>query len=251
MMSSFSRWLGEADLGRYLWAKEQAFYDRSVRDAFGFRALQIGLPEFDLLRANRIPWSASAALYGEADIRCHPAQLPIAAGSIDLIVLPHVLDFTTHPHQVLREVERILVPDGRLVLTGFNPWSMWGAKRLLAGSLRVPWSGQFFSLPRIKDWLQLMGLEADAESGCFMGYAPPFARGEWLQRFSFLEGAGERWWPLTAGVYGIVAIKRVRGMRLITPKWTAAKQPAKGLVVAGGNDRHHAARNNQTERSDD
>lgn len=248
MMSSFSRWIGETELGQYIWTKEQAFYDQSVADAFGFRAIQIGLPEYDLLRANRIPWSVRAGFFGAPEVVCHPAQLPFANNSVDLVVLPHVLDFTTHPHQVLREVERILLPEGRVVLTGFNPWSLWGVKRILAGRTNTPWSGKFFSLPRIKDWLQLMGLEPD--TGAFMGYAPPFASAEWIERFSFLEAAGDRWWPLAAGIYGISAVKRTRGIRLITPKWSANKQ-AKGFAVAGGNDQQHVARNTHTETEDD
>jgi hypothetical protein len=147
----------------------------------------------------------------------------------------------------LREVERILMPEGRVVLTGFNPWSLWGVKRMLADRSNVPWSGKFFSLPRIKDWLQLMGMETD--TGGFMGYAPPFASEEWISRFAFLEAAGDRWWPLAAGVYGISAVKRTKGLRLITPKWVANKQ-AKGFAVAG-NDHQHVARTSQTEKSDD
>lgn len=238
MMESFGHWLTTSELGQYLLAREQAFYDRTVADAFGFRAVQVGLPQLDFLETNRIPWKCRAGQQAGANVCCQPEQLPFESRSLDLIVLPHVLDFSIHPHQVLREAERVLVPEGRVVLTGFNPVSLWGVRRLIQGRQAVPWNGQFLSLVRIKDWLTL--LELEPEGGGFMAYCPPFARADWIERFRFMESAGDRWWPLAAGVYGIEAIKRQRGMRLIMPQWKPAKA-AKGLVVAGGNDHRNTA----------
>ena len=129
----------------------------------------------------------------------------------------HVLDFTAHPHLVLREAERVLVPEGRLVMTGFNPVSLWGVRRLLQGRFYSPWNGNFLPLVRVKDWLALLELEPDG--GAFMGYAPPFERSDWLYSWRFLESAGDRWWPLAAGVYGIEAVKRQRGMASTPSCW--------------------------------
>ena len=238
MMKSFGHWLTTSELGQYLLAREQAFYDRTVADAFGFRAVQVGLPQLDFLATNRIPWKCRVGQEPGADVRCLPEQLPFESRSLDLVVLPHILDFSTHPHQVLREAERVLMPEGRVVLTGFNPVSLWGVRRLIQGRQQAPWNGQFLSLVRIKDWLTLLDLEP--EGGGFMGYCPPFVRADWIERFRFMEEAGDRWWPLAAGVYGIQAIKRQRGMRLIMPQWKPAKA-AKGLAVAGGNDHRNTA----------
>lgn len=239
MMQAFSTWLTTTELGHYLLQCEQAFFDRAVADIFGFHAVQMGLPEVDFLAANRIPWQCQAAEGGKAQIICHPAQMPFESRSLDLLVMPHLLDFTTEPHQVLREVERVLVPEGRLLMTGFNPVSLWGVRRLIQGRADTPWRGNFFPLIRIRDWLKLLDLEPVA--GCFMAYAPPLSQQGWLERFGFLERAGDKWWPLAAGVYGIEAVKRQRGMRLITPNWKMAKA-SKGLVVAGGNERHPSHR---------
>lgn len=236
MKMTFSEWLAGSELGQYLLAREQAYYDQVVADAFGFHAVQLGLVDQPLLRANRIACQVRVDA-GAGDLRADFAQLPFATRSIDLILLPHTLDFTGHPHQVLREAARVLVPEGRLIVTGFNPFSFWGARRLLQGSARAPWSGRFLRLGRMKDWLKLLGLEPMGAG--YMAYAPPFNRGDWLARFGRLETAGERWWPLAAGVYGIEAVKRERGMRLITPAWMTHKKAA-GLAVAGQADRHPA-----------
>jgi SAM-dependent methyltransferase len=244
MINSFSHWLTETELGQYLLEREMAYFDRAVADVFGYHAVQVGVPQVDFLRENRIPWQCRVARDGDVHIACDAAQLPFATRSLDLLVLPHVLDFTTQPHMVLREVERVLVPEGRLVLTGFNPVSLWGVRRLIQGKLFAPWSGNFLPLVRIKDWLALLELEPGG--GAFMGYAPPFDRTDWIANCNFMESAGDRWWPLAAGVYGIEAVKRQRGMRLITPKWKPAKA---GLIVASGTDHHQPASKHLNEKA--
>lgn len=213
-----AEWFG-TPLGAYLLERELDFFDRTVADVFGFNALQLGLAQFDLLRASRIASRWRVAPEGNVELRSDFHDLPIAANSVDLVVMPHVLEFTHDPHQILREVVRVLVPDGQLVISGFNPWSLWGAKRLLPKARReMPWCGHFVHLPRLKDWLSLLSF--DIATGRMHGYLPPFSQERWLRRFRFMDAAGDRWWPFGGGVYFLQAVKRVRGMRLITPKWS-------------------------------
>ena len=110
-----THWLS-SPLGRYVTEWEMQRADQMLADVFGFNAVQIGLPDIDLLRANRIALRAHADESGIVDVRCDPQQLPFASASLDLVVLPHVLEFHGHPHQVLREVERVLIPEGRLLV---------------------------------------------------------------------------------------------------------------------------------------
>jgi SAM-dependent methyltransferase len=127
-----------------------------------------------------------------------------------------VLEFADEPHQVLREVDRVLVPEGQLVVTGFNPASLWGARQSvcrLGASPFLPRAGQFIGLPRIKDWLKLLSFEVNR--GRFGCYVPWVRTDKWLQRWAFLEKVGDRWWPVLGSVYVLTAIKRVRGMRLV------------------------------------
>ncbi|MCM2288348.1 MAG: SAM-dependent methyltransferase, partial [Sulfuritalea sp.] len=133
------------------------------------------------------------------------------------------------PHQVLREVERILVPEGHVIVTGFNPFSLWGAKRKLSRRQALPpWRGAYLSVPRLKDWFSLLGFEMQA--GAFGCYAPAVTQEKWLRRFQFMDAAGDRWWPIAGAVYIVQAIKRQHGMRLITPAWHDRKLRAKALV---------------------
>jgi SAM-dependent methyltransferase len=227
--------------GRYVLDWECARIDATVADVFGYNALQLGLPQIDLLAQNRIPFRQRAGMPtadGLVDVNCDLRQLPIAANSIDLVVLPHVLEFYEDPHQILREVERVLIPEGQVVITGFNPYSLWGMRRHLPPRSRnFPWQGQYLSLPRIKDWLQLLGFEV--ERGSFGCYAPPCATDAWLQRWHFMENAGRRAWPIAGGVYLLRAIKRVHGMRLILPAWRNGKTRAKALSPVAQKESPH------------
>jgi SAM-dependent methyltransferase len=230
---AWHRWLGSPP-GRYLLDWEQVQLDAAVGDVFGFHAVQCGAPQIDALRANRMPHRIAALLPQESlakqpasQVRVeHFGELPFVTQSIDLVVLPHVLEFAHDPHQVLREVDRVLRPEGRLVVTGFNPVSLWGARQLAPGWLLEPFlprKEHFIAAPRLRDWCKLLGFEAErARYGC---YRLPCHTQLWLDRTRFMERAGDRWWPICGAVYIVSAIKRVHGMRLIGPAWKRAAAP--------------------------
>ena len=214
--------------GAYVLRWEQAQYDSAVEDVFGFNAVQVGLSQFDLLRQNRIPLRTRVGLDGASDLVADSGALPLATGSVDLLVLPHVLEFSAHPHRILREAARVLMPEGQIVISGFNPLSLWGLKRALGrGRNEYPWCGRFIGLLRLKDWLQLLSFELNG--GRFGCYAPPFSQAKWLGRAAFMEKAGDRWWPIAGGVYVVRAVKRTIGMRLVMPSWRSQAAPAESL----------------------
>jgi SAM-dependent methyltransferase len=229
-------WL-KTPAGCYVLQWEQAHLDTAVADLFGFHALQLGLPELEALRSNRMPhrWVATDTVVSPAAdafappraavaLHCDFDALPFDSNSLDLVVLPHALELARDPHLALREVERVLMPEGRVVVVGFNPASLWGLRqrighwrrRLLSRSgppLFLPSAGEFMRYRRLRDWLRLLSFEVEA--GRFGCYRPPVAAQKWLTRFAWMERAGERWWPVFGAVYFVVAVKRVRGMRLV------------------------------------
>ena len=223
-------WL-ETPPGEYLLAWEQAHIDRAVADLFGVHALQIGLPELDALRANRMQhrWCASDRDLVEqpdgaavVNVLCEFDVLPFADQSLDLVILPHSLEMATDAHQCLREVERVLRPEGRVVVIGFNPASLWGLRQRLgwcwrrlggSGALFLPREGEFIAHRRLRDWMRLLGLEVEA--GRFGCYRPALFSPRWLARFAWMEASGDRWWPVLGAVYLLTAVKRVKGMRLV------------------------------------
>ena len=236
-------WLKTAP-GRCLVEWELRQIDLAVADAFGFHALQLGLPQIDALRANRMPhrWTSTDTLqsppmldlppvestlttlapHDPLSLHCDTEALPFPSQSIDLVVLPHTLELARDPHETLREVERVLVPEGRVVITGFNPASLWGLRQNfghlrqrvgLGHRLFLPNEGEFIGFWRLRDWLRLLSFEV--EIGRFGCWRPPTASPGWLERWAWIDRVGERWWPVLGAVYFVVAVKRVRGMRLV------------------------------------
>jgi SAM-dependent methyltransferase len=232
---SLHDWL-RTPAGQYALTWEQAQCDQAVADVFGFHALQLGLPELNALQNNRIPYRwlgcdtvPEAYTQGGGLLLTESHALPFADGSLDLVVLPHTLELSPDPHATLREVERVLVPEGRVVVLGFNPTSLWGVRqRWRKGVSHV---GQPIGHWRLRDWLQLLSFEVASNSlGC---YRPALRSQRWLQRMAWMDKAGPRWWPIFGAVYCMVAIKRVRGMRLLEPAWTrpSARQ-ARAITTA-------------------
>ncbi len=219
---------------------ELAQFDSAVDDVFGFRAVQIGLPEVDFLRQNRIPYRFTLALEPGAALAADPLQLPLASQSVDLVVLPHVLEGHPNPHDVLREVERVLMPEGQVVISGFNTASLWRVRQLFAPRHNgAPWDAKFIGLLRLREWLRVLGFELNG--GKFGCYAPPFRNEIWLKRFEFMEKAGARWWPVTGGIYVVRAVKRVHAMRIVTPAWRQerARRRALAPVSQRSHKNHH------------
>ncbi len=218
-------WL-ESALGQSLLGYEQAQYAAAVGDKFGFFAVQVGLPQIDTLANSRIP-NIMRADIAKGDLYCQSDYLPFAENCIDLLCLPHALEFSENPHQTLREAARILVPEGHLIMTGFNPISAWGVKHFFVKRDCFPWNGDFFAISRIKDWLALLGLElVEVHFGC---YKLPFNDEKWLNYFSFVDKIGEKWCPVMGGSYFIVAKKRVVNMTLLKPNWK--QNPLKSRLV--------------------
>jgi SAM-dependent methyltransferase len=226
--SSLSGWLSTPQ-GAYVLGWELAQFDSAVDDVFGFRAVQVGLPEVDFLRQNRIPYRLTVALEPGAAVAADPLELPIASQSVDLVALPHVLEGHPNPHDVLREVERVLMPEGQVVISGFNTASLWRLRQVFAArDAGAPWDGKFIGLLRLREWLRVLGFELNG--GKFGCYAPPFRDKRWLDRFAFMDKAGARWWPVTGGMYVVRAVKRVHGMRIISPAWRQERARRRALA---------------------
>lgn len=259
-----------------------------MADVFGFHALQLGLPEVQALRTNRMPdrWLAldqmlSPPMASDATAHDNPLKhlnhpskveprataqppalqamlvcdfdaLPLHSQSLDLVVLPHTLELASDPHLALGEVDRVLRPEGHLVILGFNPASLWGLRQQ-AGQLRrslglgrgqplfMPRAGEFIGYRRLRDWLRLLSFDVvAARFGC---YRPPFNSLSWLERSAWMERVGERWWPVFGAVYMLVAVKRVRGVRLVglTRQASTRKQASPAAVAhCQPSETHHS-----------
>jgi SAM-dependent methyltransferase len=145
------------------------------------------------------------------------------ADSLDIVVLPHVLEFSNTPHQVLREVERVLIAEGHVVILGFNPLSLWNLSRLfLFWKKQAPWNATFLSASRVMDWLALLGFDVIHRQGYF--YRPPFQNTNFMTKMGFFEKIGHRIWPKLGAGYVLVARKRVETLTPIRERWRAKRK---------------------------
>jgi SAM-dependent methyltransferase len=216
--AQLNRWF-QKPLGQHLLSEEVEVLQKLLPHLFGYHLLQISNVGYGcLLDSSRIMHrcilSLSANLidkpytsvYGSAD------ALPFANESLDVVVLPHVLEFEENPHEILREVERVLIPEGYIIILGFNPLSFWGVWRwLFARRDTVPWSGRFLSQLRIKDWLALLGFEVKNYKSFF--FALPFSHKK-IRFFKKISVTGN-----FGAAYVLVAKKRVANLTLLKSKW--------------------------------
>lgn len=230
--------------GIWLQDEEQQVLDTVLPDLFGYHLLQVGLSHRgNCTQASRIPHrvvmdvdlaqdtfsahtenspaSVSTPVKGLAE------ALPFGADTLDVVLLPHTLEFTSNPHIVLREADRVLIPEGHVVILGFNPWGLWIFWRMvLAWRGRPPWCGRFLRPARLRDWLQLLGFDIVDSHSYF--FRPPLRQYSIMNKLRFLERLGKRLWPFFGGAYVLVARKRVATLTPVRPRW----RPRRSRLVA-------------------
>jgi len=224
-------------LGHSILAAERSRASRILPDLFGYHILQVGdLADAHLLDSSRINHKIITAQDDNAEtvkfpsLLCKSEALPVSSESMDVVVLPHLLEFADNPHQILRETERVLIGEGHVIILGFNPWSLWGFWRLLlAWRGQPPWSGHYIGLTRLRDWLTLLDFEIIKTERFY--FRPPLENRTIMQRLRFMEQLGGYCWTLFGGVYLLVAKKRVISLTPIKLQWQKRRRMiASGLV---------------------
>jgi SAM-dependent methyltransferase len=218
---------------------ESAALEPWLARCFGYHALHLSLQPLAQPATEGVSSSPSAPLAGlriphafqlgplGGEVRARFESLPLQAESVDLVVVQHVLEFASDPHAVLRELDRVLVPEGRVVLISFNPMSYWGLRHLFNLNHQAPWFGLGLGRKRLRDWMALLGYDVEDElwvgHGC-LSHAPPFIAGflqRWLARLLPRSGVG----------YALLARKRVSMPAPIRHRWHL--MPNLGVTTAG------------------
>jgi SAM-dependent methyltransferase len=222
-------WLA-TPLGRRCLTNEQRLMRRALERVFGEQLLQIGAwgPRNSFLRYARtqrralVDWRPGVA----ADLVCDPERLAVASDSIDAVVLPHTLERTASPHALLREVDRVLRPDGQLIVLSFAPGGLWGLRHLLSSGGYPAGRDRAVREGRLRDWLELLSFDVPpATRYC---HTLPIERFKQL-RFLPREELAQRWLPIFSGGYLLKAQKRVQPLTPVR-LW---KRQARLRVVGG------------------
>lgn len=226
--------------GRALLGAQNAALKTLVPDQFYRVGLQFGMN----CRAGMSDMNVEQAIYcdtgcavpaeSENNVIALPEALPLADSSVDLALLFHTLDYCDDPHRVLREISQVLSPEGVLVLTGFHPFSFWGARRRLSRQ-QAPFDARFISRSVVQGWLELLGFQT--LTGCMLNYQVPQLNKRWRRRLEWMNKAGDRWWPTLGGVYILVLEKKVYGgigaahVARKKAKWFTGTSPASAKVL--------------------
>lgn len=227
-------WL-RTPLGQRVYALERKLAGEQLAQVFGWQLLQIGLwgdddgliAEARTQRRSVLAWHGDRINGQRSAIRSRTDSLAIASDSIDAVVLPHTLEYEPDPHEILREVGRILSGEGHLIVFGFRPLSSWGVRHLFARDGFPPGLERMISEGRLKDWLKLLGFEIlDAQRYLF---ALPW--GSSANSQTFFERSGRHLWPLFAGGYAIKARKRVYTLTPIRPRWKRLRPKVVGGLI--------------------
>ena len=227
-------WL-ETPLGQQLLAQESRIVEGALDGLFGEECLQLGLwgePRTFLqfartqrtvcvARPGNVLKLESPSAYG----RLH--RLPIASDSIDIAILPHTLDFSGRPHEILREVHRVLRSDGHLIVLGFKPGGLWGLRRLIPGAGLPPHMHHPISDRQLSDWVKLLDLHIHGLKRHFFRW--PLTRKRISQSQTW-EQRGQRWWPEFAACYMLTAQKRVVTLTPVKRPWLVRQKVVGNLV---------------------
>ncbi|MCP1660630.1 class I SAM-dependent methyltransferase [Neisseria perflava] len=213
-------WFVQTAIGRYTAAQEEQFFTRYAPDRAGVVTAKMG---GSWLRPSE------NVIGVPEDVRMEAEQMAWDTQSLDALILPHTHEYAGWPDGVLAEAARVLKPEGCLLLTGFNPVSLWHLSRWFDGK-RLPEKGRCRSVSQIRK--QAAGLGLQIEYGQFMAYVPPFDSAAAIRFWGFLEKAGDRWWPQCAAVYGLVLVKRMAGVHPLSEFETELEGQAVVLGMA-------------------
>jgi len=216
-------WL-ESPAGQRLRQAEHAVAAEPLRRVFGCQLLQVGAwgqaDEF-IGMAGTARRAVCAEQPGPGvGFLAEDWQLPVASHSVDAVLLPHTLERSSEPHQLLRECERVLTGGGRLIVLGFNPWSVLGVRRLLTRGAWPPTVDQLYSERRLRDWLSLLNFDVTTRQRYFPAFAESGER---------VRHRGRRL-PGYYGGYLLVAIKRVHAVTPLRRLWQRPERIPTGLA---------------------
>jgi ubiquinone/menaquinone biosynthesis C-methylase UbiE len=228
--TQLSQWFSSV-LGQRVLTEEQQCIDELLPEMFGYHLMQLSvLPSSRMFSASSTGHQFIVETGDDLDGDCcdegnvktpassviaHFEQLPIDADVIDVALLHHALDYSTHPHQLLREATRVLIPNGHIVLVGFNPFSLLGLGHSVARLLSRSYTYRRQHLPvsRLKDWFEVLGLELIYSRRGYYGL--PFNRYYSPRMNRFLAML----LPIIGGFYVLVLRKNITPMTKIQTKW--------------------------------
>ncbi|MDT8406793.1 MAG: methyltransferase domain-containing protein [Methylococcales bacterium] len=195
----------DTPIGRLLQTIETEYLRRSISVSCKQTVLQVGglgweteFVDVQLYSRFLIADLSGLGAPDAAKLRARAYALPIVSESVDLVIAPHLLEFDAHRFQTMRELERVLKPEGQIIILGLNPWSFWVRYQYLWEKRHADtWLGHFIRPGRILDWLRLMDFEIKTVVNFYAD----------ASRYTLHPG-GRHCFSLRSTAYAVRAIKR-------------------------------------------
>ncbi len=217
----------DTDLGQSVLAAEKHEIENIMGDYFGYHLLQVG-GICNLQWFEQSPIKHKVCLspcWPKAQLGNfvfgHMQELPFAKHSIDLAIMAHVLEFTESPTKVLEQITYALIPGGHIIILSFNPYSLWGIKKLLNTNTKFPWHGHFNSIGKLRKWLRANDCVIDSYKT--FNFQLPIADSATRKKFQFVESIGQTCWPTNGAIYCLIARKQIAAITPITMPWRLRK----------------------------
>ncbi|MHA7841553.1 MAG: class I SAM-dependent methyltransferase [Gammaproteobacteria bacterium] len=232
-------------LGTQLRAAETQHLESILPNHFGYYAVQLGAPIFtQWLHHSPIKhrlWVGPVCDYpiSTLQVRSDCDHLPLAPNSIDLVVMPHVLEFAESPQLILQEAINALIPNGALIILGFNPMSFWGLWRKCQKKRnQVPWQGRYVGITRLRSWLEKDGCTIEDYSTFY--FRPPVNNDNLSNKLLFMESFGRIAMPHYGGVFCVVARKQESCITALKTPWRLPRWVSchRGVTVTSTQEPH-------------
>lgn len=228
----WDNWLTQPS-GHHLLETERCCLKKLLVNCFGKHELLIGVPQQQpLLNNSSLPIQILISPLINKNRSVHLIEgnfykLPIATGSIDLVLLPHSLEFMDNPQALLAESCRIVKPEGHIVIFGFNPYSLWGLAKNLLKNNEMPWTNNFIPANKVIKWLGLADFELIKRKTLL--YRPPLLNENIYRKLKILEFLGNKLWTPFGGVYMLMAKAKVIPLTPIKLHW---QQQLSGIPIS-------------------
>ncbi|MGK0441190.1 MAG: SAM-dependent methyltransferase [Pseudohongiellaceae bacterium] len=226
----------QSEEGQLLLCAEQYLIKRSLSSSFGYFIMQMSVCRNKLLsRTARVQHKfcvypiAGRSPLDHVDLVTDIEQLPLASCSVDAVVLHHSHEFVENPQQLLREIERVMVRGGHLVVVGFNPYSLMGIQGALARFFpRSVWHNKSYSQGHMEGWLSILGFQSTQKQYGYHRFAAKRKKSHnklWVYVRRFIYHFTKKL-PL-GSFYCITAVKQEAA--IITPDTLKWRQAASNL----------------------
>lgn len=221
-------------LGSSLLESEKQFLKSSLAGCYGKHVLLIGVPHQHALLECSVMINQvllTPLINKHKHYKCIESEyhkLPIAPGSVDLVIVPHTMDFLDNPRQLLMEACKVVKPEGLIIIMGFNPISPWGFKKWWSKSKHMPWLGAFINAKKVKNWIKLADFELVKQD--MLLFRPPLTHQGLFKKMKFLEWLGKKVYAPFGGVYVLTAQAKTIPLTPIKLHWKQTISPLQATL---------------------